>query len=191
VAARFRLIVGLGNPTARYEPTRHNAGFWFVDEIAQRQNLRFCLDPRSQGMLAAWEYAGEKLFLLKPLQYMNRSGGGVAALAHFYKIEPSKILVAHDELDFPPGIARIKTGGGHGGHNGLRDIIARIGADFTRLRLGIGHPGAREQVADYVLDRPSRADADKILESIARAAELLPTLLDGKLEQAMNLLHAA
>jgi PTH1 family peptidyl-tRNA hydrolase len=181
----------LGNPTARYEPTRHNAGFWFVDEIAQRQRLRFSLDPRSQGMLAVWEYEGEKLLLLKPQQYMNRSGGGVAALAHFYKIEPSKILVAHDELDFPPGIARLKAGGGHGGHNGLRDIIARIGGDFTRLRLGIGHPGTREQVADYVLDRPSRADADKILDSIARAADLLPTLLDGKLEQAMNLLHAA
>jgi PTH1 family peptidyl-tRNA hydrolase len=192
VSARFKLIVGLGNPGPRYEPTRHNAGFWFLDEIAERDRLRFSADQRAQGMLAILEWEGDKVFLLKPMQYMNRSGGPVAAVARFYKIEPKNVLVAHDELDFEPGVARLKIGGGHGGHNGLRDIMSSLGVgDFARLRLGIGHPGVRDEVVNYVLDRPSRADAERIGLAIGRAADLLPDLLAGKLEQAMNRLHTA
>lgn len=192
VSARFRLIVGLGNPGSRYEPTRHNAGFWFLDEIAERNRLRFSSDQRAQGLVATLEWEGEKVFLLKPMQFMNRSGGPVAAVARFYKIDPKSVLVAHDELDFGAGIAKLKIGGGHGGHNGLRDILSSLGGgDFARLRLGIGHPGVRDEVVNYVLDRPSRADAELIGQAIGRAADLLPLLLEGKWEQAMNQLHTA
>ncbi len=190
MAVAFRLIVGLGNPTAKYELTRHNAGFWFVDEIAQRYRLSFAADSRSQGLVARLDWEGESVYLLKPMQYMNRSGGPVSALAHFYKIEPNRILVAHDELDFPPGVVRLKAGGGHGGHNGLRDIVARLGSsDFARVRLGIGHPGNREEVVNYVLDRPSRLEKDLLSESIGRTVDCLPQILAGKLDVAMNALH--
>lgn len=187
---RFRLIVGLGNPTSRYEQTRHNAGFWFLDEIAARQRATFSADSRTQGMLARVEHGGEAVFLLKPMQYMNRSGGGVSILANFYKIPPNQVLVAHDELDFAPGTVKLKSGGGHGGHNGLRDLIAKLGApDFFRLRIGIGHPGDRDQVVNYVLERPSRHEADLIRGAVDRAADCLPDLLDDKLDAVMNFLH--
>lgn len=190
MTGRFRLIVGLGNPTSRYEQTRHNAGFWFLDAVAERQHASFASDSRTQGLLAKVEYGGETVFLLKPMQYMNRSGGAVSVLAHFYKIAPQQILVAHDELDFAPGTVKLKSGGGHGGHNGLRDIIARLGSpDFVRLRIGIGHPGDRDQVVNYVLDRPARHEADLIHGAVERAAGCYEDLQDGRLEAVMNLLH--
>lgn len=191
MAVAFGLIVGLGNPTSKYEGTRHNAGFWFVDEVARRHKLNFSVDARSQGMVVRWDWEGNNIYLLKPMQYMNRSGGSVAALAGFYKIDPSKILVAHDELDFQPGLVRLKVGGGHGGHNGLRDMIARLGsADFARIRLGIGHPGNRDEVVNYVLDRPSRHDGELLREAVGRAVDCLPQILGGKLDSAMNALHS-
>jgi peptidyl-tRNA hydrolase, PTH1 family len=190
VAARFKLVVGLGNPTTQYEQTRHNAGFWFLDEVASRCGGRFSADSRSQGMLAKLDLAGESLLLLKPMQYMNRSGGSVSAMAHFFKIDPEQILVAHDELDFAPGTVRLKLGGGHGGHNGLRDIVAKLGSPaFARIRIGIGHPGHRDDVVNYVLDRPSRHDGDLIRSAIERAAAYLPDMVDGRLDAVMNGLH--
>ncbi|QSA96354.1 aminoacyl-tRNA hydrolase [Methylococcus sp. EFPC2] len=192
MAPNFRLLVGLGNPTAKYEKTRHNAGFWFLDEVARRYGVSMAADSRALGMVGKWMWQNEPVFLLKPMQYMNRSGGPVAAVARFYKIPPEQILVAHDELDFSPGTVRLKQGGGHGGHNGLRDIVSALGsANFCRLRIGIGHPGDRDKVADYVLDRPSRGDEDLLLRSIAVAADCLSDILDESLQQAMNKLHAA
>lgn len=190
MSPRFRLIVGLGNPTSRYEQTRHNAGFWFLDEVAARQGVRFNSDSRTQGMLARLDCGHESVFLLKPMQYMNRSGGAVSLLANFYKISPSQILVAHDELDFAPGTVKLKVGGGHGGHNGLRDIVAKLAApDFVRIRIGIGHPGDRNEVVNYVLDRPARHDAGLIHSAIDRAASCFSDLLAGKLDAVMNVLH--
>ncbi|MDD5035244.1 MAG: aminoacyl-tRNA hydrolase [Methylococcaceae bacterium] len=187
---RFRLIVGLGNPTTRYEQTRHNAGFWLVDELAERYRLRFAQDSRSQGLMAKLDWEGENVFLLKPMQYMNRSGGAVAVVANFYKIEPSQVLVAHDELDFAAGTVKLKLGGGHGGHNGLRDIVTKLGsADFARIRLGIGHPGDRNEVVNYVLDRPSRHEGELLRDAIDRVADQFQSILSGRLELAMNALH--
>jgi PTH1 family peptidyl-tRNA hydrolase len=185
----FSLIVGLGNPTPKYELTRHNAGFWFVDEIARRYRLSFCSDSRSQGLLAQMDWEGERVYVLKPMQYMNRSGGPVSALANFYKIASSRILVAHDELDFPPGVVKLKVGGGHGGHNGLKNILVKMGNDFTRIRLGIGHPGNRDEVVNYVLDRPSLSDRELLRGAVERSVDLIPQILDGKLDAAMNALH--
>lgn len=190
MSSRFRLIAGLGNPSAKYEQTRHNAGFWFLDEIAARHRLVFHSDQRTQGWVAKLAFEAETVFLLKPMSFMNRSGGAVAALAHYCKIPPEQILVAHDELDFEPGVVKLKAGGGHGGHNGLRDIISKLGsADFYRLRIGIGHPGNREDVVDYVLDRPSRHDGEILRAAVMRAADLLQDMLHGKLESVMNVLH--
>lgn len=186
----IRLIAGLGNPTAKYEQTRHNAGFWFLDEIAKQRNLTFRLDARSQGALAKLEHEGEAVFLLKPQTYMNRSGDAVLALARYWKIKSQQILIVHDELDFQPGQVKLKAGGGHGGHNGLRDISQKLGSnEFYRLRIGIGHPGDRNQVANYVLDRPSVADSKLIHEAIDRSAHQFQALLDGKYDTVMNLLH--
>ena len=192
MAVRFRLIVGLGNPTAKYEKTRHNAGFWFLDELVARLHVPFGLDGRTHGLLAAMETEGERVFFLKPMQYMNRSGEAVSALAHYFKIEPERILVAHDELDFAPGVVRLKLGGGHGGHNGLRDITSRLGSSgFARIRLGIGHPGDRQQVVSYVLDCPPKREAELVREAIVRAVDLFPALMEGKLEAVMSSLHVA
>jgi PTH1 family peptidyl-tRNA hydrolase len=190
LALSFGLIVGLGNPTPQYELTRHNAGFWLVDEIARRYRLSFSADSRSHGLLAQMDWEGERVYVLKPMQYMNRSGAAVAALANFYKITSSRILVAHDELDFPPGVVKLKIGGGHGGHNGLRDILVKTGSgDFTRIRLGIGHPGNREDVVNYVLDRPALSDRELLCAAVEKAVDYLPQILEGKLDVAMNALH--
>ena len=186
----YNLIVGLGNPSSEYELTRHNAGFWFVDGIARRYGLSFRSDARSQSLSATMDINGERVYLLKPMKYMNRSGDSVAALASYYKISTSKILIAHDELDLPPGVVRLKVGGGHGGHNGLRDIIAKLGsADFTRIRFGIGHPGNRNDVVDYVLHRPSIGDRELLLGAVERSIEFIPQILNGGLDKAMNALH--
>lgn len=188
----FRLVVGLGNPTPQYELTRHNAGFWFLDELARRNNLTFGSDARSQGMVARLDWKGESVYLLKPMQYMNRSGGSVLALANFYKIEPAQIVVAHDELDFPPGMVKLKVGGGHGGHNGLRDISLKLGnSGFTRIRIGVGHPGNRDEVVGFVLGRPSNQEADLIRRAINRASDCFPQLLESALDSVMNSLHAS
>jgi len=189
LALAFRLLVGLGNPTAKYEQTRHNAGFWFLDEIAHRYKLNFAMDSRSQGLVARLDWDGGSVCLLKPMQYMNRSGGSVLALANFYKIEPAQILIAHDELDFAAGLVRLKVGGGHGGHNGLRDIVSCLGSGFSRIRIGVGHPGNRDDVVNYVLDKPSKRDAGLIREGICQAADFLPQILGGKLDAVMNALH--
>lgn len=187
-----RCIVGLGNPGNRYADTRHNAGFWFVDELARRHGVQLRAEAKFHGEAGRILVDGVDCWLLKPTTYMNRSGQSVSAFARFYKLAPDQLLVAHDELDMAPGVARLKRGGGHGGHNGLRDVATALSDNgFLRLRLGIGHPGHRDQVVSYVLERPSRADADAIVTAAGLAADELPALVAGDLAKAMNRLHTA
>lgn len=186
----LKLIVGLGNPGREYARTRHNAGWWFVDELATRSHGSWRSEARQHTELARVDIAGTELWLLKPMAFMNRSGVPVAAVANFYRIEPGEILVVHDDIDLPPGIARLKQGGGHGGHNGLRDVIAHIGADFWRLRLGVGHPGSKDLVLDAVLDRPTQAEQQAIDEAVSRALEIVPELLRSGAQKAMLSLHS-
>lgn len=188
----IRLIVGLGNPGREYESTRHNVGFWWVDELAQAQKLSFKSESKFHGMTARGHLHGHEVLLLKPQTFMNVSGRAVGALAQFYKIAPAEILVVHDELDLPPGVARLKTGGGHGGHNGLKDIIAQLGSkDFWRLRIGIGHPGDRAEVANYVLNDPRREEREQIDEAMQKAQTVANLIIEGKTEAAMLKLHSA
>lgn len=190
MSARVDLIVGLGNPGPEYEHTRHNAGFWFVDALADHYKATFRPDKKFHGDVARIHVGGHDVWLLKPDTFMNHSGLAVQALARFYKIELPHILVAHDDLDLPPGIARLKQGGGHGGHNGLRDIISRMGGNgFLRLRLGIGHPGEKQKVTGHVLKKASQDDRIEIERAIERALQVLPEVIDGNLPQAMNELH--
>lgn len=187
----IRLIVGLGNPGARYADTRHNAGFWFVDEIARLAGATLRPEPRFHGEAARTTLDGRELWLLEPTTFMNRSGQSVAALARFYKIAPEQILIAHDEIDLPAGQIKLKYAGGHGGHNGLRDIHAHLGTpNYWRLRIGVGHPGNKDQVADYVLHAPSKVDREKIDFIIDEARRQFPTLLRGDATAVMNHLHA-
>ncbi|MEJ2509233.1 MAG: aminoacyl-tRNA hydrolase [Gammaproteobacteria bacterium] len=189
MGANIELIVGLGNPGPKYERTRHNAGFWFVDAIADGASFR--AESKFHGQLAKARLDGHEVWLLKPDTYMNRSGQAVAALARFYKIPAENILVAHDELDLDPGVVRLKQGGGHGGHNGLRDMVDHLGGNgFLRLRIGIGHPGTAREVVDYVLTRPSVADREAIEGAIDAARAALPLVLAGDLPRAMNQLHS-
>lgn len=185
----LKLIVGLGNPGDRYARTRHNAGAWFVDELARRAGAVFRVERAQQAELARIRVGGEELWLMKPTTFMNASGAPIAAVSHFYKVEPAQILVAHDELDLPVGSVRLKQGGGHGGHNGLRDAIAAMGADFWRLRLGIGHPGHKDLVHDYVLQRASAEDEQAIRAAVLAAADEIPGLLEQGAEKTMNRLH--
>jgi PTH1 family peptidyl-tRNA hydrolase len=185
----FKLFVGLGNPGAEYQRTRHNAGFWFVDELARSANAAWKRESRYQCELARARIAGLELWLMKPSTYMNRSGAAVQAVMAFYRIAPAEILVAHDEIDLPPGSTRLKFGGGHGGHNGVRDVIACIGADFWRLRLGVGHPGAKDQVVDAVLSRASADEQALIDAALVRALEVVPVLLRDGGQKAMHQLH--
>jgi PTH1 family peptidyl-tRNA hydrolase len=188
--ASIRLIVGLGNPGPKYEETRHNAGFWFVDRLASRHGGSFRTEARFHGLVASIVLDGCECRLLKPGTFMNRSGQSVSSLCHYFKIPPQQILLAHDELDLPAGVARFKLGGGHAGHNGLRDTMAALGSrDFYRLRIGIDHPQDRGKVVDYVLSRPSRIDAQAIDQALEVAADALPDLLAGDLQKAMNRLH--
>jgi PTH1 family peptidyl-tRNA hydrolase len=184
-----QLIVGLGNPGAQYEQTRHNAGFWFVEEVARQYGAVFRPESKFSGEVARIQVGGRDCWLLKPGTFMNRSGQAIQAIANFYKISPQSILVVHDELDLPVGVAKLKVGGGHGGHNGLRDTIAKIGAEFARLRLGIGHPGHRDQVVDYVLKAPSKIDRQKLDDAIYEASRIVPDLLQGDFAKAMQQLH--
>lgn len=188
----IRLIVGLGNPGIEYEQTRHNAGFWLVDNLSGSKLTR---ESRYNALAAKTSIAGHEVWLLEPQTYMNRSGQSVGALARFYKIAPDEILVVHDELDLLPGAAKIKKGGSSGGHNGLKDITAALGTqDYWRLRLGIGHPRAmnlQQQVVDYVLHRPRKEEQTLINEAIERSLDVIPLLCEGKFEAAMMKLHSA
>jgi len=187
----IQLIVGLGNPGRPYEKTRHNAGFWFVRALTEQFILEqpLKLDKKFQGMVGALMVDSKKYFLLTPQTYMNESGSSISKFIKFYKIPASSILVAHDELDFPPGKVCLKFSGGHGGHNGLRNIIQHIGADFWRLRIGIGHPKHKDLVHDYVLNKPSLDQKNQMEDSIQQVIPLVPHLLKGDFEQVMCQLH--
>ena len=185
----LKLIVGLGNPGTEYARTRHNAGFQFMDELARRHGAVFRSEPRHRAELARARIGAADLWLLKPMAYMNHSGDAVQSIASFYKVSPAAVLVAYDELDFPPGVVRLKFGGGAAGHNGMRDVIAQLGDGFWRLRIGIGHPGDRTQVLDYVLGRPPVAQAMLLQEGLQAAADAVPVLLTEGAQIAMNRLH--
>ncbi|MCG7657470.1 aminoacyl-tRNA hydrolase [Wielerella bovis] len=187
----IRLIVGLGNIGSEYEHTRHNAGFWFVDELAWQMKASFKSEKKFFGEVARIARPEGDLWLLKPETYMNLSGKAVAALAQFYKIQPDEILVVHDELDIPCGQVRFKLGGGNGGHNGLKDIQAKFGTpDFYRLRLGIGHPGDRNLVVGFVLNKPPAAERQLIDDAIAKSLRAIPDILAGNKEEAVRFLHS-
>jgi PTH1 family peptidyl-tRNA hydrolase len=186
----LRIIVGLGNPGPEHLVTRHNAGFWLVDLLARRHSGEFRDYRKFSGETSKINIEGQEIVLLKPTTYMNRSGLSIRQLSDFYKIKPEDILVAHDELDLPVGTVRLKQGGGHGGHNGLRDTIAHIGETFWRMRLGIGHPGNKAEVIDYVLTRAPRAEEDLILDAVATAVDCIPLLLEQGAERAMTRLHS-
>lgn len=186
------LIVGLGNPGPQYDRTRHNAGFWLIDRLASHFGASLHHEAKFHGETARVTIAGEDVRLLKPMTFMNRSGQAVAKLAQFFRIPPEAILVAHDEMDFEPGKVRLKSGGGHGGHNGLRDIIAQLGnqKNFMRLRIGIGHPGHASKVTGYVLGKASVDEQNLIEDSIEDVLGILPLLVEGEIQRAMNQLHS-
>ena len=186
----IKLFVGLGNPGSEYQATRHNAGFWWLDALARELKLTLSADKAWHGLAARTSLNGHNLWLLAPQTYMNLSGRSVAALAGFYKILPDEILVAHDELDILPGRLKLKRGGSHAGHNGLRDIHDQLGsADYWRLRLGIGHPGVKAEVVNWVLKKPSTHDQQEIEACITRSLKALPLLLAGEMDKATMLLH--
>jgi peptidyl-tRNA hydrolase, PTH1 family len=189
-----KLIVGLGNVGDKYAATRHNAGFWFIDAVAVQTNSKLTMDAKMFGVVGKLNIAKlspqQDVWLLMPTTFMNGSGKAVAALANYYKITPAEILVVHDELDLPAGSAKLKFGGGHGGHNGLKDIHAALGtADYWRLRFGIGHPGDRNEVINFVLKAPTREENDALQASIHKACGVVPFLLKGDFESAMLKLH--
>ena len=186
----LQIIAGLGNPSPEHRLTRHNAGFWFVDALARSLGAQFRSHARYQGEICRVTLEGSDLVLLKPQTYMNRSGLSIRALLDYEKAPVAELLVVHDDLDLPPGIARLKLGGGHGGNNGMRDVITHCGADFWRLRIGIGHPGDRDQVIDYVLKRPSPAQERSMVESINAGLEALTIFLREGSERAMHQLHS-
>jgi peptidyl-tRNA hydrolase, PTH1 family len=186
----LRIIVGLGNPGPEHQVTRHNAGFWFVDLLARRHGAEFRDYRKYSGETARVNIAGQDLVLLKPTTYMNRSGLSVRQVCDFYKVPANEVLVAHDELDLPVGTVRLKSGGGHGGHNGLRDTITHIGEAFWRLRLGVGHPGNKAEVIDYVLTRAPRAEEDLIFDAVNMAADCMPLIIEQGAERAMTKLHS-
>ncbi|HVN43339.1 MAG TPA: aminoacyl-tRNA hydrolase [Steroidobacteraceae bacterium] len=185
----LQIIVGLGNPGPEHQLTRHNAGFWFVDALARSQAVQFRSHSRYQGEVAKVTVEGQELILLKPQTYMNRSGLAVRSLIDYVKAPLSEVLVVHDELDLPPGTVRLKLGGGHGGHNGLRDVITHCGPDFWRLRLGIGHPGEKSEVIDYVLQRAAASEEQAVVDSLGAALDALPVFLREGAEKAMQRLH--
>lgn len=186
----IRLIVGLGNPGKEYERTRHNAGFWWVDAIVDRKRAHWSREAKFHGWTARVDEGGHDFWLLKPNTFMNESGRSVAAITRFYRIEPAQMLVVHDELDLPPGIVRLKRGGGTGGHNGLTDISDALDTkDFWRLRIGIGHPGHKDLVAEYVLAKARREEQEAIDPAFERSLDLFPRLASGRLNDAMTWLH--
>lgn len=190
LTADIRLIVGLGNPGADYVDTRHNAGFWLADLIAAEQGASFRFEKRFNADECKFRAADRDVFLQKPQTFVNRSGQAVAALARYYKIGVDNILVIHDELDLPPGTNRIKQAGGHGGHNGLRDIISHLGSNaFFRIRVGIGHPGDASKVINYVLHKPSAADLAAIEAANRDTLAVMPFIYEGRIDKAMQALH--
>lgn len=186
----IKLIVGLGNPGQKYTKTRHNAGFWFVDALAKQNNGTFKSESKFSGDACKIQLAGQPVWLLKPSTFMNRSGLAVKQLSSFYKIPVEHILVVHDELDLNPGTARLKSAGGHGGHNGLRDLHAHMGKDYQRLRIGIGHPGDRSKVVDFVLSNPNLNDSIDIGNSIDAAVNVMDLVVTGEMQKAMHSLHS-
>ena len=188
--AGLRLIVGLGNPGPEHARTRHNAGFWFIDALAEQAGARFGLESKLFGETAKAEIGGQSVWLLKPATFMNLSGKSVAAALRYWKIEPEETLLVHDELDLPPGVARLKFDGGHGGQNGLRDTIRLLGhGRFHRLRVGIGHPGHKDRVVGWVLGRPSKDDDVLIARAIDDAIDVMPLAVQGDFNEAMKRLH--
>jgi len=186
----IKLFVGLGNPGAEYEGTRHNAGFWWIDALARELKVNLVPEKGYHGLVARASVHGHTLWLLEPQTFMNLSGRSVAALARFYKIQPEEILVAHDELDVVPGQAKLKFGGSHAGHNGLRDIHAQLGTgDYWRLRLGIGHPGVKAEVVNWVLKKPAPDQRDAIEDCVARTIKAFPALLAGEMDKATLIIH--
>ena len=191
IPSMIRLLVGLGNPGPAYVATRHNAGFWFIDEVARKLGATLVPERSYFGLVARVNWPDGPIWLLEPMTFMNLSGKSVAALARFFKIAPNEILVAHDELDVLPGNAKMKIGGGHGGHNGLKDINAQLGStDYWRLRLGIGHPGVKAEVVDYVLRKPPAEQREAIEKSIAQSLGALDLLLAGEMDKALAKVHA-
>lgn len=187
----IKLIVGLGNPGPEYANTRHNAGAWFVQQIAEQYHGALVPDAKFFGYSTRIRIDGQEIHLLVPTTFMNRSGQSISAIAQYFKILPEAILVAHDELDLPPGTIRLKFDGGHGGHNGLRDILSALGtANFYRLRIGIGHPGHKDAVTDYVLHQPSKQDNELIDTAIDDGLQVLPLIVAGQFEKAMQQLHS-
>jgi PTH1 family peptidyl-tRNA hydrolase len=185
------VIVGLGNPGPKHAADRHNVGFWFVDQLAGQFGGRFSTESRLQGEECRGTVQGRNVRLIKPGTFMNRSGQCVRKVLDYYNLPVSQLLVVHDELDLAPGVARLKSGGGHGGHNGLRDIVATCGADFLRLRLGIGHPGHKDLVTDYVLHAPGKAERAQILDAMAESLNAVEVLAASSLEKAMQRLHTS
>ncbi len=183
----IELIVGLGNPGPSYEKTRHNAGAWFVEALADSQHTTLKLEKKFQAHIARVQ----NTYIAIPTTYMNLSGQSVKAIQNFYKIPTDNILIAHDELDLNPGVIKLKTGGGHGGHNGLRDIINQLGTkDFHRLRIGIGHPGHKDDVSNFVLAKPSNIDKIAIINALDKASDIVPDLFSGDIQKAMLTLHS-
>ena len=188
--SKLSLIVGLGNPGSEYAQTRHNAGFWFVEQLADRYGISLKADPKFHGYSGRGHIDGHEVRLLLPNTFMNRSGQSVVPFAKFFQIAPQHLLIAHDELDMPAGAIRLKTGGGHGGHNGLRDIVPHMGSDFHRLRIGIGHPGHRDRVTGHVLGKAPRAEQDVLDQAIDEALRLTPMMVSGDVPRAMNQLNS-
>ncbi len=189
MSTHLSIVVGLGNPESRYERTLHNAGFWFVDELARRYNGQFKFEKRFDAEVCKIGIGGSDVWLAKPQSYMNLSGKPMRALLDYYRLDARTSLVAHDEIDLPPGTVRLKFDGGHGGHNGLRDVIKHCGRDFMRLRIGVGHPGHKDQVTNYVLQKASSDVESAMLRNVDEAADVLPALIDDGLEAAMKKLH--
>ena len=188
--SKLSLIVGLGNPGSEYAQTRHNAGFWFVERLAEQYGINLKTDSKYKGISGRGNIEGQDVRLLLPTTFMNLSGQSVVPFAKFYQIKPEEILIAHDELDMDPGVIRLKTGGGHGGHNGLRDIVPHIGSNFHRLRIGIGHPGSKERVSGHVLSKAPSSEQNLMDDAIAHALSRIQLLVNGDTQQAMNQINA-
>ena len=188
--SNISLIVGLGNPGTEYAQTRHNAGFWFVQRLAEQYGIQLKADPKYKGISGRGNIEGQDVRLLLPTTFMNLVGQSVVPFAKFYQIAPEAILIAHDELDMNPGVIRLKTGGGHGGHNGLKDIVPHIGSNFHRLRIGIGHPGSKERVSGHVLSKAPSSEQNLMDDAIAHALSRIQLLVNGDTQQAMNQINA-
>jgi len=189
MTTHLTMIAGLGNPEERYAKTLHNAGFWFVDEMARRAGASFKYEKRFDADICKIDIGGKDVWLAKPQSYMNLSGGPIRGMLDYYRLSADQLLVAHDEIDLEPGVVKLKKGGGHGGHNGLRDTIRHCGSDFLRLRLGVGHPGHKDQVTNYVLKKASPDVEIAILRNVDYAADVMPLMVQDGLNVAMKKLH--